>query len=560
MLAQLWRRMRTQTEAFWREFAVSDEDIEGLYSSFLEKEEPRTLDELALQLVRRYCEADKARLLAELERGPVYRPSDKHEVGQEILFPTRDYVLGKVESARPGRNPKYGPFEVIGVRFPGKAEAIEFASSFTQPHPLNLSVADDGSGGQGEQTPERLFELYGDHIRAKLDQALRDDPEVCAVDGRWFLKSLLPEVHIGHLNLAEAMITMSQRPLTVDELMVELDLAPDAKPSARRFALELALDQDERFDAIPSDDAQRWFLFALEPTAVVDVPWRLLPERGMGRAPRHLLSELVGFAREINDELDDLPGQAPAGDSVSFVLSYAHWREGTLPLCKAVRAFLPDNAGDRFPINMTLGPDGKRVAGWALLKERYAWGLGDWYRAQEIPVGATVNIARGADPRTLAVSYERRPRRGEWVKEANVVDGALVFEMQRRAYTCEYDRNLVLTVVDQEALDKLALQLREREATLFDTLLKIVPELTKFSSKATFHATTLYAAVNVLRRVGAAPVFAELTTRACFDPVGAGNWTFNADLKDVVYGTEEEMRERPFSQQAELVRDTPVAI
>ena len=559
-MVQLWQRMRTQTEAYWEEgFHVTDEDTEALYASFLEKESPRSLDELAVQIVKRHCQAERTKLEKETARGQLYRPEAEYQVGQELVFSPLDYQVGRVVSIRPGKNPRYQPFQVIEVKLEGEEETREFAAQFAESHSLTV-ITVEAEAGESELEPEQIYQLYGGPIRRKVAYALGTDPELVHLDGQWFLRSLLPEVHVGYLNIAEAMIHVADRPLKASELLVEMDLPNEASKAAKSMALELALADDERFDELVVDGERAWFLYSLEPEAAVTVPWRL--ELAYPRQPEELLlGELLEFVREIGDEWDEpqdhvLPDKP--SQSAAFLLGFPHWREGTLPLTGEIRAMLPQNAGDRFPFRLLV--DDQPMGGWALMKERYACGLGSWYRDQEISVGSTLTVKRTDDPWTLEVGFERRPRRGEWIKEAAVVDGLLTFEMQRRAYTTRYDRTLVVHVEDVEPLDELARGLNEREAPLFEIMLDIVPELIKLSSNSVFHAKTLYAAVNLIRRSGAVPIFAELTRHACFDPVGAGNWAFDPDLKDVIYGTEEEMRDRPQSQQAELLRDIVVPV
>ena len=553
--------MKTQTEAFWRdEFQVSDEDAEFLYASFLESEAPRSLEELAVLLVGRQLAAERTKVAAEMARGQIYRPEDTHQVGQELVFSAYDYAVAKVLSVRPGRNPRHGPFSVIEVQLEGFPEAHEFASAFAEPHPLNYSADLSDEDDAGELGVDQILELYGDYVLPRTSQTLENDSELVHLDGLWFLRSLLPEIHVGHLNIAEAMIHMAQRPLSSNALLLELDLPEEANQAALRFALDLALAEDERFDEILTKSGRTWYLFSLEPQIAVTTPWRL--EQAYAPADEaSLLGELAEFVREIGDELDERPAPATSPtdqSSASFILNFPHWREGTLPLTRDVLGLLPDDIGARFPITFQGERGGQSMPGWALLEERYVCGLTDWYREQDVSVGSTLTVERTDNPMVLTIGFERRPRRGEWIKEAAVSEGRLVFEMQRRAYTSRYDRTLVLHVEDVEALDALAFDAHERDDGLFSLMIALAPELIKLSSNSVFHAKTLYGAVNLLRRSGAIPIYAELTRRACFDPVGAGNWTFDPDLRDVVYGTEEEMRNRPQSRRADLMRDIVV--
>jgi hypothetical protein len=245
-------------------------------------------------------------------------------------------------------------------------------------------------------------------------------------------------------------------------------------------------------------------------------------------------------------------------DRASFILSYPHCLEGTVPLTPKIRGLLPDGGGFLYPISFQEG--NQLMPGWVLERRGYAWGLGEWYRKQELPLGVTINLARTPNPSVLAVSYEKLPRKGEWVREARAADGKLTFEMQKRAYTCRYDRYLLLHVAEQKPLDELAVKYAAESKSLDSLMLEIVPELIKLSSQGVFQAKTLYAAVNLVRRTGALPIFVELTRRACFDPLGSGNWGYDPNLKDVVYGNEDEMRERSHSQRADIVKDAVTAL
>jgi hypothetical protein len=53
-------------------------------------------------------------------------------------------------------------------------------------------------------------------------------------------------------------------------------------------------------------------------------------------------------------------------------------------------------------------------------------------------------------------------------------------------------------------------------------------------------------------------VFAELTRRACYNPVGDGLWVYSPDLEGTVYRDPDEMRERPLSNREDTVRDQAI--
>ena len=554
------RRMaQTQTEAYWRrDFEVQPEDIEAIYDSMLEDGRPRTLHELVCEVMARHVrrEAQPQRP----EEAVAYRPKEHYSVGQQLYFPGLDHAVGKVVAERPGQNPRYGEFTVISVAFADQDQVREFAADFRPPHPLNEFV-DELVSEEDDLSLAELCQRYGGWVQEDLRQALADNSEFVTHGDLWFLRGLLPEIHVGHLNLAEAVIDVAGHPLSTAEILQQVDLAGGAKPRAAAFALGQALEKDERFDNLGSVGAPRWFLYNLEPPAVAAKPERLQPQsRTSGGELVH--RELVEIAQEIGDELDELPDEGPEvaqaleSGAASFVLNYPHRREGTLPLTRQIAALFPREEYTRIPIQFVDARTDRRWRGWILPADRYGWGLGEWYMEEGVPPGAPVEILLTSDPYTVAVRCDTRSRRSEWTKAPVVLDDRLTFEIRKSAYTCRYDRNLLLDdPADPGALDALQQRYRGADCTLYSVLLEVFPELAKLGSQGLVHAKTLYAAVNVVWRTGAIPIFAELSRHACFDPVGDGNWIFDDSLLDVVYSTPEEMEVRPRSRRADLIRD-----
>ncbi|MGB9880897.1 MAG: hypothetical protein ACPLRM_09055, partial [Anaerolineae bacterium] len=159
------------------------------------------------------------------------------------------------------------------------------------------------------------------------------------------------------------------------------------------------------------------------------------------------------------------------------------------------------------------------------------------------------------DPFTFFISYEEGKRRREWIKEARVFNDRLTFSIQQKAYSCRYDKHLLIDEASTEELDRLWVNASEPTLSLFEYLTEIFPELAKLSGQGLVHAKTLYSAVNLTRRCGAVPIFAELTRHACFDPVGDGNWVYEESLRGVTYSTPEEMSRRPNSRRQDLIID-----
>ena len=559
------RGAQTQTESYWRrEFRIRPEDVEAIYDLMLEEGRPRALDDLVCEVMARHCrrEAQARRP----EQAMTYRPREHYAVGQQIVFPGLDYAVGQVVAERPGVNPRYGDFTVISVAFDGQGQVREYAADLAVPHALN-ETPDEAACADAEQlTPEELCRRYGDAVRGPLSEALSAVLDFVHADGtdEWFLRGLLPQVHVGHLNLAEAVVDVAGHPLSTEEILQQVDLAAESKPEARHFALNLALSDDGRFDNVGLPSRPRWFLYHLEPPAVAAKPDRLVPSyptTGSERVHR----ESLEIAEEIGDELDDLPGvgRPPAAldtGKASYVLSYAHRQSGTFPLTRETRALFPSEEYARIPIHLVDGRTDSRWMGWVLPKEGYGWGLGDWYAREEVPAGATVELLSTRDPYSVVVQCEMRSRRTEWVRVPRIENNRLTFEIRKRAYTCRYDRNLLLgEPSDTTRLDEVRLHYRTAPISLFQAILQVFPELAKLGSQGLVHAKALYASINVTWRVGAIPIFAELARHACFDPVGGGNWAFDDSLVEATYATAEEMEARPLSKRVDLIRDRVVS-
>lgn len=557
-LVAVRRKAQTQTEAYWRrDFKIRPEDLEAVYDTLLEEGRPKSLDELAREVIARHCRREA--LALEPEEVVAYKPKEHYSVGQRLYFPSLAYATGRVVGMRPGQNPRYGPFTVVEVQLEGEEKTREFATDLAIPHRLN-DLAEEAAASEDLLTPEQLCERYGEPVRRALAEALAGNTEFVLHGGLWFLRGLLPEVHVGHLNLAEAVVDVAGRPLMAQEILQQVELGGESKPEARVFALTLALEGDGRFDNVGTAENPRWFLYNLEPPAVAAKPERL-QANSLTTGDELLHRESLEIVRELQDELDELPDRQtahalPESGRASFVLNYPHRQEGTFPLTREVLALFPSEEYTRIPIRIVDGRTNSPWPGWVLPAERYGWGLAEWYRREEIPAGATVDFLLTRDPYTVVVQCDQRSRRSEWVRAPKAENQRLTFEIRKRAYTCRFDRNLLLgDPTDAGRVDQLRRQYQSAGRSLLEVILAVFPELAKLGSQGTVSVKALYAAVNVLWRTGAVPICAELARQACFDPVGGGNWVFEEELLGQVYKTAEEMETRPLSRRVDLIRD-----
>ncbi len=105
-------------------------------------------------------------------------------------------------------------------------------------HPLNRPVDELMTGTDPELSQADMVRMFEHYVAEKLEPALETDGELIQFDAKWFLRTLLPEIHIGHLNLAEAMIYEAGHPLSASDMLQDLDLDAQVSEEAQIFALE----------------------------------------------------------------------------------------------------------------------------------------------------------------------------------------------------------------------------------------------------------------------------------------------------------------------------------
>ncbi|MEA3459111.1 MAG: hypothetical protein U9R11_00290 [Chloroflexota bacterium] len=518
--------METQKPVYWEKFSVEEHDIEHLYGLLLDEASPLSTDELILALVKGRCEREERLIEERLGKGCLFQPKGSYEVGEQLIFPVLDYALGTVVSIRPGHNPAYEPFKVIRVRFEGKRKEREFASELEASHALNRK-----GGGAGLVSPKELCVCYGEVIQAKLVERLRGSRDFINFGGQWFLEGLLADVHVGHLNIAEAAIETAGVPLSSERLLEELDIPTEMKEAALIFSLNYTLAHDERFDEVGAEGRALWFLHRLEPPEAIEQPpfLRYQPEP----YDRSVLDEeMLQLEQEIDDEATELVATEEPTFSVTMVLTYPHRRAGTIPLTAKTRGLFPRRGAQRTYIVLIDGHTGKRMPGWMVREHNYVCGLGEWYEEHNIPVGAYIDLERTEDPLEVRVGYTPRPRRREWVRVARASEGRLAFEMQMRTVACDYDELMIVSQEDPAELDALWRKVEEEGSPLYQLMCEVFPELAKLNPQGTVHIKTLYSAINVERRCPPGPILAELASRPCFIPIGDGYWVYDENLRE----------------------------
>ncbi len=523
---------QTQTAPFWRDqFETTPEDVDFLYNLLLDAQSPRPLSELTQSLIAEYMRREDSRLEHELKKGVIYQPKEHYTVGQTVVFPTQDFAMGTVASVRPGKNPEHGNFEVVSIEFSGSRTPREYAAGLLSPHRLNQSNGSSLLNTEDLLSPEEVYNLYRDEIEESVLFALEEGPrqeQFVEIAGAWLLSDMLAEVHVGHLNIAEAMIEVAERPQTTSQLMAETDLDKNVSAPMRMLSMDHALGSDPRFDLVYVGGQPAWYLSRMEPEAVVTTPaiLRHTPQR----YNRALLSvEMLQYEWELDDEwgestlASDVPSLVP---NTTITLIYPHRRYGTLPLSGRTRAFFPVSDGGRSLVTLIDGRWGTRYQGWVVPEGRYVAGLEKWMNDHQIPAGAFITLERTNVPGELVVDFRTRRAKREWARfaSADLEGNALQLEMNKLQVACEYDEHLIVHADEAQipALDALREQMESANAPLAAIVEQVVPELTKLNPQGSVHAKSVYAAVNIVRRMAPGPVFHALLSSRNFRDVGNG--------------------------------------
>ena len=499
---------QTQTAAFWRDqFEVTSSDLDFLYNLLLDAQAPRKLSVLAIILIQEYLRRENSKIESELSKGSVYLPKAHYKIGQTLVFPVLEFAIGEVVSIREGQNPEHGDFEVIKVKFPDTGAQREFAADLSTAHRLNQANGESLLSAETLLSAEEIYSLYQAEIDESLLYAFEEGEradEFVEVDGNWLLADMLAEVHVGHLNIAEALIEMEGEPLTIDHLLAEVELDANVSPAMQRISLEHGLAHDDRFDRVQRRVAPAWFLKRMEPPEVVKTPLTLRPS--LSRYNRALLSvELLQTEWELDDEWgestlsSELPSVVP---STTLTLTYPHRRCGTLPINGRTRSFFPSGTQGKSIITLVDGRWGTHYTGWVVHEGRFVSGLAKWMEDHGLPVGAYITLERSNSNGEIVVDFRTRRAKREWARIAtpDLDKRQLTFEMNKVQVACEYDDYLIVGDNDPVAIDALREQLYTSGTELQEIVNQIVPELTKLNPQGTVHAKSIYSAVNIIRR------------------------------------------------------------
>ncbi|MBN1317643.1 MAG: hypothetical protein JXA42_19320 [Anaerolineales bacterium] len=522
----------TQTERYWtKDLKVESDDLDNINNLLLEAEKPLSIDDLTIEVMRHRINLENNKLDKLLAQGTVYRPSQSYVVGEVLVFPALDFIVGRVSGSRPGSNPEMGQYQVIQVHFDHNSRTREFASDLQHPHALEKETLALLEPDHSLLKEEELVNRYGNHVKEALSAILAEQTELVEMYGFWFLKTLLTDIGLGYLNIAEAVLDVSGGgPSSTPELLQDLGLPEESRKELLHFSLNYALFNDERFDEVGPAGKVLWYLRRLEPAEVLYPPKRL--EYNPVPYDRGLLNLNL---RKLENELDDEwsnnwdPSIEP-GDA-AFTLTYPHLRQGTIPLSSSIAPLFPrSNQAPRIRCVIIDGHTDEEMEAWVVWEKRFVFGLKDWYKNNSLPMGAYIHLSQGTDPGVAIIRFEDRRAQREWIRVAHIQDNQLHFGMQKRAVACQYDDMMMIGMDDPATADQVWIKIQDRGYSLAHILTMLFPELARLSPQSTVHAKTVYSAVNMLYRCPPGPIFAELVRQPCFISMGENYWRFNPSL------------------------------
>ena len=502
---------------YWKDLQINQQDIEFLHNHLFETETPLTTRELVTVLIH---ERNRMERLAVSQRrqagGKIYFPKEDYQSGDNIVLPSLNWAHGKVMSKRAGVNPDLGEFDVLTIQLEDGTERF-FASRLAD-HSLNEQpVTDDDD----DFDPEAILRAHGNALEKKLNSSLQEDENIVRIAGRWFPRALLVDVNVGHLNLAEAVLDMSGgEPLPTAALLKDVSLPEGDNPKLAEFSLNLALQEDGRFDEVGSAGEVLWCLHRLEPEGVREIPsfLRYIPieyDRSV------LDSQMLDLEKQLDDELSDIDtGNEDELEQVTISLIYPHLRAGTLPLSNRIQSLFPTAyESPRVRFSLVDGKTGEKFAGWVVREHKYVFGLREWYKANELMPGSLVGIKKGEKAGEVIIEAKTHRSTKDWLRTAIVgTDGGVVFAMLKQSVSAEFNDRMAIALPSFESVD----QVWDKDAKRsFDQLVvMMVREMSKLTPQGHVHAQELYSAVNIVRRVPPAPLFALLATKQEITHVG----------------------------------------
>lgn len=516
-------------ETLWQnELSIGDQELDTLIQLFAEQHRPLSLAELSRALIEQYCRQKQNQVRRYLSMGTVYRPNGSFAVGETLVFPYFNFARGIVRNIREGNNPEYGDFKVITVEI--DQEQREFAAELKVDHKLafddNVSFEEIFS-----PLPEEIWETQGESVQKQIEARLASSPQFASFRDKWMPVEMMAPVNIGHLNLAEAVLEVQDKPQDTATILPQLDLPAEIPLQIRLFSLNHHLAQDERFIDVGANGEPVWALRRWLPEAVISPPaWLDYVPEPYDRTKLDVTH--LQLEREIDDEHSNLiaPPSIAEAHSITLTLACHHRRLGSLPLTDRTKTFFPAGTPDQRTQVTFVDHLGREFPGWVVRSHKFIYGLGEWYKDMSIPAGAFIKLEKTGKANRVKIDIIPRRMRREWAPVAVLTaDNKLQFQMQKVPIACEYDEHALLEIEPQLAETVWKSEFL-RELDLPGVIRYVFLELAKLSPHGTVHAKTLYNGVNLVRRCPPGRIIATLFELPHFVLVEDALWMFNTNV------------------------------
>lgn len=494
---------------YWESFSLSNSDVDEIFSLLLEKEIPLSAEELVKFITSIHIQKQISFLEEQKKKqGNIFLPKNEFNVDDELIFPILNGDSGKVIKIRDGVNPDFEDLKVLEVEM--KSGKNRFFASNIANHTLNNIVEESDQDPNLDQ--EYVIQKYGELIQNTLEDALKTNDDLVKIAGNWFPRSLLVDINLGHLNLAEAVLEESDGgPLGTVDLMKQVELVADADERLVDFSFDLALQEDKRFDEVGPAGETLWYLHDKEPEKVKETPIYLSyhPEE----YPTKDVSKFLElFEGNVYDELENWDSLTSSFSKISISLIFPHWRSGTLPLSSTIKNMFPTAyEAPRVKFEFVDKANGERFPGWVVRPNKYIYGLEEWYEVNGLMPGSLVSVEKSENPGEIYISFDKSRQNKEWLRTILVgSDQGIVFAMLKHSIKASFNERMAVAIPDIQAIDEIWEMGIYKNENFPKTLMKIIRELSKLSPQGQVHAQELYSAMNLIYRCPPSQILSSL--------------------------------------------------
>lgn len=503
---------------------LTDVELEYLFNYLLDKEVPATSLELAQTLQNRGKNDSSADIKRKFDAGQIYQPGRSYKVGDNISVPQHAWLEGKVTEVRAGVNPELGDFQVITLK-DSDGNHKQFAASLVE-HPINELTIDDYIGMVEIDDSKDLTLL-----KRKVDTTFTENEDLVQISGAWFPRSLLIDINPGYLNLAEAVLEMSEGgPLTTKSILDQIELTKTGNPKLLEFSMNLALQEDDRFDEVGPSGETLWFLKRLEPALVQEIPPLLKYQapQGFPEPPEDILIELENL---IYDDLEPGTAESTGSKVIEINLIFPHLMSGTLPLTPDMGNLFP-SAYEAPRVNFTFVDEdsGKEFTGWVVRPHHYVYGLKEWYQEKDLIPGSIVYLQKGKNPGQVSIKAGKIKPTKDWFKTVLIgADGGAVITLLKQPVSSKVDERMAYIIPNPAATEKLWTKNSSSHSFIERGVFDVLKQLMKLSPQGNVHALELYAGVNIFQRVPPRVIMSILVNDPRINYLGNLHFRFSDD-------------------------------